>query len=152
MRVTPIEGSDPSQCVWDVQPYGHRFISGLHHTVVTLATLEHHLVVDHALDHRGWVEECLALWRDLPVYLIGVRCPVPVLLERAEARTAERMELYPQIVRWEVNQTHRWTHDIYDLAVDTSRLRPQECAQAILDHVLNVPPRAFDELRWCVTR
>lgn len=146
VRVTPVEGSAPAKCVWDVQPYGHQFISGLHHTVRTLATLGHHLVVDHAFDHRNWVEECLQLWQDVPVYLIGVHCPLPVLLQRAEARKGERVEAYSEIVTWEFDETHRHTHGIYDLEVDTSLLSPMECALQILRHIDSTSPRAFKQL------
>jgi chloramphenicol 3-O phosphotransferase len=146
VKVTPVEGSKPPKCAWDVQPYGHLFISGLHHTVVTLAALGHHLIVDHAFDHRRWVEECVRLWQDIPVYLIGVYCPLDVLLQRAEARKAERPEAYPQIVTWEFDETHRYTRGIYDLEVDTSRLSPMECARQILRHVEGTSPRAFAQL------
>ena len=146
VKLTPVDGSAPPKCAWDVQPYGHQFISGLHHTVATLAQLGHHLIVDHAFDHQRWVEECLQIWRNIPVYLVGVRCPLDVLLQRAEARKAERMDVYPQIVTWEFDETHRHTRGIYDLEVDTSRLSSIECARQILWHIEQAPPRAFNQL------
>ena len=88
-----------------------------------------------------------------PAYLVGVRCPVEVIMTRRDAGDPGRAGRYvtsgpggavPDIVlRWE-----HAVHDpgIYDLEVDTSELSPLECAGEILRRLDAGPPTAFAEL------
>lgn len=60
-----------------------------------------------------------------PVLLVGVRCPLEVILQRRGEDGAPR----EAVLRWQAT-----VHDdiAYDLEVDTSRLTPEACAAAIL--------------------
>ena len=90
---------------------------------------------------------------DLPAYLVGVRCPVEVVMARRDAGEQGREGRYvgsdagggvpDPVLRWE-----RAVHDpgIYDLEVDTSVLSAGECALAIRARLDGGPPRAFREL------
>jgi chloramphenicol 3-O phosphotransferase len=89
----------------------------------------------------------------LPAYLIGVRCPVGVIMARRDAGGGEGGARYvtsepdgsvPAVVeRWE-----RAVHDpgIYDLEVDTSTASPEHCAAAIVRRLAEGPPVAFAAL------
>ena len=99
----------------------------------------------------------------LPAFLIGVRCPVEVIMARRDAGsshagggrgggrggsvryvTSEPDGSVPEVVeRWE-----RAVHDpgIYDLEVDTSTASPEACAAAIVRRLAEGPPVAFAAL------
>ncbi len=92
----------------------------------------------------------------LPAYLIGVRCPVGVVVARRDADpggggdqggryvTSEPDGSVPDVVyRWE-----RAVHDpgTYDLEVDTSTGSPEACAETIRRRLREGPPTAFAAL------
>ena len=99
----------------------------------------------------------------LPAFLIGVRCPVEVIMARRDAGssgpgggsgggrggrvryvTSGPDGTVPEVVlRWE-----RAVHDpgIYDLEVDTSTASPEACAAAIVRRLAEGPPVAFAAL------
>jgi chloramphenicol 3-O phosphotransferase len=89
--------------------------------------------------------------RTLPASLVGVRCPVEVIMARRDAGAAGSGYAksapdgtVPEVVsRWE-----RAVHDpgVYDLEVDTSRASPEACAAAIARRLEEGPPVAFAEL------
>jgi chloramphenicol 3-O phosphotransferase len=95
----------------------------------------------------------------MPAYLIGVRCPVEVIMARRDAGwsragggpggsvryvTREPDGSVPAVVeRWE-----RAVHDpgIYDLEVDTAQASAEACAAAIVRRLAEGPPAAFAAL------
>ena len=86
----------------------------------------------------------------LPAFLIGVRCPVDVIMERRNARQPGREGMYehgsadrpvpPQVALWQ-REVH--IPGIYDLDVDTSVMSPSECAEAIRQRLAVGPPEAL---------
>ncbi len=112
-------------------PFGARLLSGMHHAVATLAALGNDVVVDHVLWYPPWLRECVALWRDFPVYFVGVRCALPIVEARELARGDRSAK---GVVRWQYSRVHRHG-DLalpYDLEVDTGRASPRECAESVL--------------------
>lgn len=97
----------------------------------------------------GWLE-------GLPVMLVGVRCPVEVIMARRRAGQAGREGEYeaggegdpvPEpVLRWQ-----RYVHEpgIYDLEVDTAAMSPDSCAEAIRQALAAGLPRptALERLR-----
>jgi chloramphenicol 3-O phosphotransferase len=132
--------TDPPQTAMVVGPYGHFLVEGLHRAVAALSQSGHHIVVDHIFQERHWLLDCLAAWRDLPVYLIGVRCPLPV----AEQRERDRPDRVKGVARWQFDRVHSLTR--YDLEVDTSLNRSKDCALAIERRLRDGPPRAARHL------
>jgi chloramphenicol 3-O phosphotransferase len=132
----PLPDTDPPQTAMVAGPYGHFLVEGLHHAVAALSHAGHHVVVDHIFQERRWLLNCLAVWRELPVYLIGVRCPLTV----AEQRERDRPDRIKGVARWQFDRVH--THLRYDLEVDTSMNRPKACALAIERRVRDGPPSA----------
>jgi chloramphenicol 3-O phosphotransferase len=106
---------------------GQRFISGMHATAATLAAHGLNVIVDHVLLEQAWLDECSRLWARFPVLVVGVRCPLDVVLKREierEDRTLGQAEAQFAVV-------HRWA-DRYDIEVDTSVLTPDEAVARIV--------------------
>ena len=97
----------------------------------------------------GILPSCARLLEGLPALLVGVRCPLEVILERRratgwDAGMAPGDPVPPPIIRW---QTEVHNPGIYDLEVDTSVLTPVECATAIRRRLLDGPaPAALAEV------
>ena len=121
---------------------GQRLFSGMHHAIAELSRAGNNVLADHVLVEPDWVTECAALFAGLPAYLIGVRCPLEVLVERERNRhnrTLGQAEAQFPLVH---------AHALYDFEVDTSLLSPQECAEQVAGFLASgVPPRAFEVLR-----
>ena len=120
---------------------GHHLMHGMHLAIDTLAHSGWNVVADHVLVELSWLKECVTLFADLPAYLIGIRCPLEVLVEREKSRKnrtlGQAAAQFPLV--------HR--HGVYDLEVDTSLMSVEECAVAIKARVeSDVPPSAFKRL------
>ncbi|MDQ3147999.1 MAG: chloramphenicol phosphotransferase [Actinomycetota bacterium] len=83
----------------------------------------------------------------LPALLVGVRCPIEVIMQRRDASQPGREGRYatsapdgavPEVVRRWQREAHR--PGIYDLEVDTSALSPPECADLIGRRLVGGPP------------
>jgi len=91
----------------------------------------------------------------LPVLLVGVRCPIEVIMQRRNSGQAGREGQYltgsaadpapAPVLLWQ-EETHN--PGMYDLEVDTSLLSPTQCAQVIRRRLDEGPdaPTAFQKL------
>lgn len=118
---------------------GRRLVSGMHHAAVALARTGNNVLIDHVLVEPAWVREAAVLFAPLPAYLIGVRCPLAVLEQREQARADRTLGQ----ARKQAALVH--AYEVYDLEVDTSRLRPEEGARLIRQR-LETAPFAFRQL------
>lgn len=140
----------------DLEPLVGALYSALYGSVAEHSRLGLDIVVDvgHHDDYSVSLDTlgtATAALRGLPAYLIGVRCPLDVIMQR---RNAAGDETYlasrpdgsvPEPVR-------RWQHavhlpGVYDLEVDTSVSSPAQCADAILVRLAAGPGTAFDRIR-----
>ena len=88
---------------------------------------------------------CAKQLHGLPVLFVGVHCPLEVIMQRrrdtwhtSETTVPEAVILWQQAVH---------IPGIYDLEVDTSVLKPEECAEIIRKRLANGPsPTAFQHL------
>lgn len=127
----PVEGASPPRSAVELRPFGRFAISGLHRAIAALAGMGHNVVVDQVFYDAGFVTEILTLWESLPVWLVGVSCPLEMVRQRAAARPDRESSWYLPVATWMFDEAHRHTRGIYDLEVDTSRLTPTECALQI---------------------
>lgn len=91
--------------------------------------------------------------RGLPALLVGVRCPLEVIMQRRDAGQSGREYRYatsgpcgevPEpVLRW---QRHVHQPGIYDLEIDTSVLSPEAAASLIRERLGGPPPSAFRQL------
>lgn len=110
-----------------------------------VADVGHH---DNYSQPRGILAASARRLSGAPVLFVGVRCPIEVILERRLA-TWGRGHASDGSVPAAVSRFQRDVHipGMYDLEVDTSRLSPQACADAIRRHLdTGPPPSAFRRL------
>jgi chloramphenicol 3-O phosphotransferase len=120
------DGASDGPFTIETTELGHRFVSGMHATAAALAEAGLNVIVDHVLLERAWMDELSRLWAGFDVLLVGVRCPLSVVLERERERkdrTLGQAEAQFAVV-------HRWS-DEYDVEVDTSVLTPDEAVAHI---------------------
>lgn len=120
---------------------GHQLVMGMHQTAEVLSHIGMNVIVDHVLVEDIWWQDCVERFSELPVYLIGIRCPLETLEEREKARknrTLGQARLQFDIVHGK---------GIYDLQVDTSILSVKECALLIKKRINSgEPPQALKAL------
>jgi len=102
-------------------------IPGMHHSISALASSGNNVIVDHVLQERQWLKECVNVLSDFQVIFVGVRCP----LEELELRERKRGNRKKGIARFQYDLVH--SHNIYDIEVDTFKYKPLECAMQIKD-------------------
>ena len=96
---------------------------------------------------RRILPDCARRLEGLPVLFVGVRCRLDVILERRRQTgyLAAGDAGVPVPIRAWQREVHR--PGLYDLEVDTSRLSPEACAEAIRQHLTDGPaPSAFRTL------
>jgi chloramphenicol 3-O phosphotransferase len=83
---------------------------------------------------------CARRLAGLPVLMVGVRCPIEVVMERRA--TWPEIHSDDDTVPTPVQQWQNAVHDpgTYDVEVDTSTSSPTECAELILQHLTDGPP------------
>lgn len=106
---------------------GHQLVKSMHRAMAAISRTGCHVVADHVLVEPAWVNDCAEVLADLPAYLIGIRCPTPVLEARERARknrTLGQAAAQNAVI-------HR--HGVYDFEVDTSQFSAEECACQIIN-------------------
>lgn len=135
-----------------------RLYEGLFGSVASLSRLGLDVIVDVGLHDRysqplGILELVARQLEETPAYLVGVRCPLEVIMARRDEPVPEGSARYvttspggsvpDPVLRWQ-EAVH--TPGIYDVEVDTSVASPAECAAAIRQRVQQGAPTAFGRL------
>ena len=113
-RYVPAEPGSAAPFRIETGELGVRLVRGLHRMVAALAAEGHDVIVDHVLLEPGWLPDLLGGLAGHDVVVVGVRCPVDVLVERERGRRDRT-----------IGQAAA-QHDVihrggYDVEVDTSR-------------------------------
>jgi chloramphenicol 3-O phosphotransferase len=120
---------------------GHSLVRGMHRAILSLARAGCNVLADHVLVEPAWLCDCASLFDSLPAYLVGVRCPLEVLVERERSR--KNRTLGQAAAQFKAVHAHA----VYDVEVDTSVLNPQECAGRICEYLASgQPPQALRRL------
>ncbi|TLS52197.1 chloramphenicol phosphotransferase [Paenibacillus antri] len=102
-----------------------KVIKGMHHALPALVAAGNNIIVDHVLEKRQWLEECVMLLADYKVLFVSVICS----LEELQRRERERGDRNIGLANYQYNLVH--THGIYDLEIDTEFNKTHECALQI---------------------
>jgi chloramphenicol 3-O phosphotransferase len=90
---------------------------GFHRAVAGMAAAGNNVVVDHLFSEPWRLDDCLDLFCPEDVVLVGVRCPLPELKRREQAR-GDRL---PGLAARQIDQVH--AHGVYDIECDTGSHR-----------------------------
>ncbi|CAM3109932.1 AAA family ATPase [Paenibacillus sediminis] len=139
LPVDYINGGKPWEATKEVM---FKVIKGMHHALPALVATGNNIIVDHVLEERQWLEECVTLLADYKVLFVSVTCS----LEELQRRERERGDRNIGLANYQYNLVH--THGIYDLEIDTEYNKTQECALQIKRCLLGSPHfNAFKELK-----
>lgn len=119
---------------------GAQQVANLHQTILALANTGCNVIAEHTLLDPTWLRACATQLGALTPLLVGVRCPLAVVEERARLRGERQLKQ----VRVQFARVH--AHGVYDLEVDTGLLGPEECARQIVRHLDEGP--APHALAW----
>jgi len=158
-RYRPGVGLRPGGERPDLEPWVAVFYAAMYESVAAHSRLGLNVVVDvghHDAYSRplGILPQVASRLDGLPALLVGVRCPIEVIMKRRDAGEPGREGQYvtttsegavPEVVyRWE-REAH--SPGIYDLEVDTSLLSPADCAEMIRRRLRDGPsPTAFTRM------
>ncbi|TCN22561.1 chloramphenicol phosphotransferase CPT family protein [Mesobacillus foraminis] len=137
----------------DLEPLVIVMYRAMYETIAIYSRLGLNVVVDVG-HHEGYstnldiLSNCTRILNGLPVWFVGVRCPIEIVMERrlktgypghtAEGLIPKPISLWQQLVH---------IPGIYDLEVDTSVLTPDECAKLIRQRLEDgPPPTAFQRI------
>ena len=127
----------------------------MYDSVAAHSRLGLNVIVDgglHGAIHPNLPADCAKRLAGLPVLFVGVRCPIEEIMRRRNEAGPGRSyvvgtpdEPIPPPVRLWQEEVHK--PGIYDLEVDTSLLRPENCADEIRKRLAEGPPgTAFQQL------
>ncbi len=135
----------------DLEPLVATLYRGLYESIAAHSRLGVNVAADVG-HHDGYskplgiLPACARLLAGLPAWLVGVRCPIDVIMQRRQATWgwsyAPDGSIPAPILRFQ-EAVHG--PGIYDLEVDSSQLSPEECAEAIRKR-LETPPTALERL------
>jgi chloramphenicol 3-O phosphotransferase len=134
----------------DLEPAIVRLYAALYESIAAHGRQGFDVVAD--LGHHDWYSRPLGILVDsarrlagLPAYLVGVRCPIDIIMERRRANPQGYVagDGVPEPVRRWQDAVH--VPGLYDLEVDTSLLTPEAAADRIGQRLVE-PPTAFVRL------
>ncbi|QGH34713.1 chloramphenicol phosphotransferase [Gracilibacillus salitolerans] len=138
----------------DLEPLVNTMYQAMYEAIAAFSRLGINVVVDVG-HHEGYsvplriLHRCSKILEGFPVLFVGVRCPIEVVMERRmntwnvgynnDGTVPRPIDLWQQLVH---------VPGIYDIEVDTSLHRPEECAQFIRQRLEdNSPAKAFEFIR-----
>ncbi|CAN5466879.1 chloramphenicol phosphotransferase CPT family protein [soil metagenome] len=117
----------------DLEPLVGAQYRALYDSIAAHCRLGLNVVADVGHYSPSLFADCRARLEGLPVLWVGVRCPLEIILERRRQTgypwRTESGAVPPPVLRWQ-EEVHRVAP--YDLEMDTSLLKPAECAEEIL--------------------
>lgn len=129
LHMLPVEylnGSKPADKTKDAIL---KVAKGMHHALSALVATGNNIIVDHVLQERQWLDECVMLLADYKVLFVSVNCS----LEELQRRERERGDRNIGLANYQYNLVHK--HGIYDLEINTELNNTHECAQQIKQYL-----------------
>jgi chloramphenicol 3-O phosphotransferase len=153
-RYRPGMGLRPGEEGHEIAPLVPVLYAALYESIAAHSRSGLNVVVDVGHHDEKILADCARRLSGLPVLFVGVRCPIDVVMERRNTGQPGRVGEYatgtaaepipPPVRRWQ-EKVH--LPGVYDLEVDTSRLSPEQCAEAIRRRLEEgPPPSAFRRL------
>ena len=140
LNVVPVHEAQRSYTAIRFGGAGKAVLAAMRRAIALMAREGVNVIIDDIILESEFLVDYLQVMQGIPLYFIGVRCPLEVISERE----AQRPGRFPGTALGHFDQCH--AHGLYDLEVDTSKLSPPACAKQVLARI-QTPPRAFDQLR-----
>lgn len=142
-RYQPGVGLRPGERDHRAAPLVPVLYAALYESIAAHSRLGLNVVVDVGHHDADVLADCARRLAGLPVLLVGVRCPIDVIMARRRAAgtgyaTGSPADPVPAPVRAWQRRAH--IPGIYDLELDTSALSPEDCADAIRRRLVDGPP------------
>ncbi len=119
---------------------GRTMLQGMRRAMAAMVQQGNNIIIDDIILEPEFLSDYLAVFRDLTLYFVGVRCPINIVNEREAARPGR----FPGTAVGHIDVCH--AHNIYDVEVDTSGSTPEACASSVVSR-MRAPPVAFERLR-----
>lgn len=119
---------------------GLTMLKGMRRAIAAMAGAGNNVIIDDIILREDFLTDYVEALRGLPVYFIGVRCPLDVIEERERVRPGR----FPGTAAGHFGICH--AHGIYDIEVDTSVQSPSECAASVIEFMKKTDPAAFERL------
>ncbi len=150
-RCQPGIGLRPGEETHPAAPFVPVLYAALYESIAAHSRVGLNVVVDVGHHDPEILADCARRLSGLPVLLVGVRCPIDVIMERRDASPAGRyatssadVPVPEPVARWQ-QAVH--VPGVYDIEVDTSRLSPERCADEIRRYFADGRPlRAVEKL------
>jgi len=131
--------------------FGAGLIGTYHRMVRTAIESGQRVVMDHVMTANPPIlQDAVERFADLPALFVALKPPQAILGQRIAGRIAEVEKVLGKEHAARNNEGTRrasefisreiFTHDCFDMVIDTGRLSPAEAARAILDRVETGPP------------
>jgi chloramphenicol 3-O-phosphotransferase len=158
VHIASLDPADPEgPAELHVGPRGQALIETMHRMAATAVASGQKVVMDHVpTRHPPLLPSLVAALKDLPVLFVALRPPREVLMDRIDVRLPEVVQvLGPEQGRISNERCKQasdsifceiFSHDHFDLVLDTGRLSPPEVARAILARAKEGPGTAFSAL------
>lgn len=104
-------------------------VSVFYSTIKFMSAKGMNVIVDTVNDNDERLNTCLSLLMDHPVLFVGVACSKEELIRREELRGDREIGLAIS----QYDKVYRFNE--YDIDLNTETLRPNECANLILDYI-----------------
>ncbi len=118
-----------------------RMVRGLNRSIAVMADEGNNLIVDHVLIDNAWLKQLIDLLGEHYVLFVGLYCPLDELERREQKRDARRQGF----ARQQFENIHKGK--LYDLELNTSVLRPEECVERVLEFYNRKQPSAFQQMK-----
>lgn len=112
-----------------IGPAGDRIIFGMHRAIRGYAEAGNNIVVDYILYKPEWAPDLRDVLKDQNVFYVKVTAPLDVIEMREKIRNTSPVGH----ARSHYDTVHQGM--LYDLEIDTSKLKPEESAQIILEYI-----------------
>lgn len=99
----------------------------LNTTVKFLSDMGHNIIIDHVITSKQIFEAFAKIFKNYPVFMVKITCPIHEMLRREKAR-GDRV-----IGTSESSVPYIYPDEIYDIIIDTYVNSPEECAMNIAD-------------------
>ena len=113
------------------------FFEGFHNSIPALARAGNHLIVEHIVETKPWMERLLRLLAGLDVFFVGVHCPLEELERREHIRGDRRIGE----ARADFEVTHRFGE--YDFECSSTEPAHVIAARLIQAWQSRLAPSAF---------